>query len=80
MSDTRILTPIKAIRAKCMDCMCDSHVEIKLCPITDCSLYPYRFGTNPNIKREYTEEQKQAMTAHLRKNNATFTGENSQNA
>ena len=62
-----ILTPLKAIRAKCVDCMCGQIREIKLCPIDDCSLYPYRFGKNPNIRREYTEEQRDALRARLAK-------------
>lgn len=55
------LTPIKAIRAKCLDCCCGSANEVKLCPSPSCPLYPFRLGKNPNIKREYTEEQRQAM-------------------
>ena len=45
-----ILTPMKAIRAKCLDCCCGIAQEVKLCPITDCPLYPYRMGHNPNRK------------------------------
>ena len=36
------LTPIKAIRAKCLDCCCGNSNEIKLCTCTGCALYPYR--------------------------------------
>jgi hypothetical protein len=43
-----ILTPTKAIRAKCLDCCCGQANEVKLCPIPDCSLYPYRLGHNPS--------------------------------
>ena len=42
------LTPLKAIRAKCLDCMCDQPKEVRLCPSTDCPLYPFRMGKNPN--------------------------------
>ena len=42
------LTPVKAIRAKCLDCCCGSPSEVRLCPCTDCQLYPYRMGRNPN--------------------------------
>lgn len=45
-----ILTPMKAIRAKCLDCMCGQAQEVRLCPVTDCSLYPYRMGHNPSRK------------------------------
>ena len=47
------LTPIKAIRAKCMDCSNDQYLEVKLCPIKDCPLYPYRMGHRP--KKESNE-------------------------
>ena len=49
-AEPKILTPIKAIRAKCLDCMYNQATEVRLCPITDCSLYPYRMGRNPNRK------------------------------
>lgn len=41
------LTPIKAIRAKCLDCCCGSSNEVKLCTCTQCALYPYRLGHKP---------------------------------
>ena len=41
-------TPIKAMRAKCIDCCCGSHKEIKECTVIDCDLYPYRMGTRPS--------------------------------
>lgn len=42
------LTPIKAIRAKCLDCSAYQPKETRLCPDQECSLYPYRMGKNPN--------------------------------
>lgn len=54
------LTPIKAIRAKCMNYCCWSKQEVKLCPTKDCPLYPYRMGRNPYIvrgaKNEYRDD------------------------
>lgn len=44
------LTPIKAIRAKCMDCSAGQPSEIRNCLVIDCPLYIYRFGKNPNRK------------------------------
>lgn len=35
------LTPIKAIRAKCLDCCCGSSNEVKLCTAQRCALWPY---------------------------------------
>ena len=67
MSENSILTPIKAIRAKCLDCCCGDRNEVKLCPSENCSLYPYRFGKNPNIKkRELTDEERSAAAERLR--------------
>lgn len=43
-----MLTPIKAIRAKCIDCMCGQTAEVRRCPSESCPLYPYRMGHNPN--------------------------------
>lgn len=44
------LTPMKAIRAKCLDCVCENAQEVRLFPSTNCPLYPYRMGHNPNRK------------------------------
>ena len=44
------LTPLRAIRTKCLDCSCFQSKEVKLCPMTDCNLYSYRFGHNPARK------------------------------
>ena len=46
MEEKRI-TPLKAIRLKCLDCSCGSPKEVKLCTVEGCPLYPYRFGKNP---------------------------------
>lgn len=43
----KVLTPIKAIRAKCLDCCCGQKKEVKLCPSTNCPIYPYRMGHRP---------------------------------
>ena len=43
----KILTPLKAIRKNCLECMGDSAVEVKLCDMRDCPLHPYRSGKNP---------------------------------
>lgn len=40
-------TPVKAIRAKCLDCCCGNTAEVKRCDIETCSLYPYRMGRRP---------------------------------
>lgn len=47
MEEKRV-TPIKAIRLKCLDCCCGSSHEVKLCTVTQCPLYLFRLGKNPN--------------------------------
>ena len=42
-----IPTPMKSIRAKCLDCSGGSPKEVRECPIKNCSLFPYRFGRRP---------------------------------
>ena len=62
------MTPIKAIKAKCLDCCCNQPNEVKLCTAKDCALYPFRLGHNPNIaKRELTEDQRKAAAERLAK-------------
>ncbi|WP_084201460.1 hypothetical protein [Geobacter pickeringii] len=41
------LTPIKAIRAKCLDCSNNQYGEVRVCPINKCPLWPYRMGRRP---------------------------------
>lgn len=47
-------TPVKAIRAKCLDCTCNQIVEVRECPITDCPLYEYRMGHRPKKDAQTT--------------------------
>lgn len=42
------MTPLKAIRAKCLDCRCGNSAEVRRCPCSGCSLYVFRLGKNPN--------------------------------
>jgi len=67
MEDEKITSPIKAIRAKCLDCCCDQRDEVKLCPATTCPLWPFRMGKNPNRSRNMTDEQRQAAKERLAK-------------
>ena len=64
----KILTPLKSIRAKCLECSNGSFAEVRLCPIVDCNLYAFRLGRNPNIKkRELSPEQRKALAERLQK-------------
>lgn len=50
------LTPMKAIREKCLEC-CNGQVkEVRLCPIKRCALYEYRHGHRPKDEEVTAEE------------------------
>lgn len=44
------LRPLRAIREKCRECCCGNAASIRRCQMTDCPLWPLRFGRNPNRK------------------------------
>ena len=44
------LTPIKAIRYHCLECVGWSNHEVNLCSSPLCALFPFRFGHNPSRK------------------------------
>ena len=75
---TKIITsPIKAIRAKCLDCCCGQANEVKLCTCKDCSLYAFRFGKNPYRSRNLTDEQRRKAAERLHKGRIAKTDDNS---
>jgi hypothetical protein len=45
------LSPIKAIRHQCLECMGWSAHDADHCTDKLCSLFPYRFGNNPECER-----------------------------
>lgn len=66
------VSPMKAIRQKCLDCSCGSSEEVKNCFAKKCPLYQFRFGykldENGNRrKRDLTDEQRQKMAERLKK-------------
>ena len=61
------MTAIQAIKAYCLGCMCGSKSEVTLCPVTDCELYPFRLGRNPNYKgRQLTDEEREKRAEQMR--------------
>jgi hypothetical protein len=52
------LTPNKAIRYQCLECVGWSAMEVKECTDPHCPLYPFRMGTNPSRKRGQNEPKK----------------------
>ena len=44
---SKSLTPLKAIRARCLRCCLGSFREVALCPAVECPLHAYRAGHTP---------------------------------
>lgn len=42
------LSPLRAIREKCLDCAGGNDAEVRRCHIERCTLWPFRMGKNPN--------------------------------
>ena len=40
------ISPIKAIRAKCIDCCCGQISEVRNCTAVNCPLWAFRMGKN----------------------------------
>lgn len=60
------LTPLKAIRLKCLDCCCGSSREVSLCSATKCPQWPLRFGKNLSRKKiTLSDQQKLELIARL---------------
>ena len=61
------MTPLSQIHKFCISCMGDQSRLVKDCTTKSCPLWPYRTGHNTNSKRQFTEEQRQAMAERMRK-------------
>lgn len=57
-----IRTPMKAIRAKCIDCCCGDKKEIRECTIEKCPLWPYRMGHRPEKDESIDKEVSSSKT------------------
>ena len=45
---TQGATALRAIKRRCLDCSGHSKGEVRHCKFTDCDLWPFRQGKNPN--------------------------------
>ena len=62
----KTVSPLRSIRRKCLDCVGSSN-EVRLCPVSDCAIFPYRFGKNPN-RPQLSEAEKQRRAEQLKLN------------
>jgi hypothetical protein len=63
------LTRGKAIRTKCLDCMCGHMAQVRRCNLLHCPLWPYRMGTGtpPEWVAEGDQNSPRASYEPLRK-------------
>lgn len=41
------VSPLKALRLKCLDCCNDTAQEVRFCTVVNCPSWPFRMGKNP---------------------------------
>jgi hypothetical protein len=41
------ISPLKALRLRCIDCCADQPSEVRLCTAVTCPSWPFRMGSNP---------------------------------
>lgn len=44
----KYLSPVKAIRVNCLECSAGQPKEVRNCALSECPLFLYRMGKNPN--------------------------------
>ena len=66
------ITPLKAIRAKCLDCCCGQVAEVRRCELEKCPLFPYRLGKRP---KEGTDTTPSSLPEKAHKNRGFFMRE-----
>lgn len=55
-------SPIAAIRKRCVTCSGGSHKEVEQCAVTNCELWPFRFGENVwTAPRQLSEAQRKGL-------------------
>lgn len=52
------MTPLRAIRQKCVDCCAGQLAEVRFCPCSTCPLWPYRMGHRPTTTPQGADGEK----------------------
>ena len=62
---SKLLTPVKAIRAKCLDCTGHQSKEVRECPVYHCPCWPYRMGRRPSETTYAEKPPRYEVPSHL---------------
>jgi hypothetical protein len=71
------MSPLKALRARCLDCCGYQEKEVALCPAVDCPSWPFRMGTDPwrkpasDARREAARQVMTKLNTRRRKQDGT---------
>jgi len=71
------MSPLQALRARCLDCCGDQEKEVALCPAVDCPSWPFRMGTDPwrkpasEARREAARKAMSTLNARRQKGDDT---------
>src|ERR1700738_101761 len=67
------MSPLQALRARCLDCCAQQPKDVALCPAVGCPSWPFRMGTDPwrktasEARREAARKTMAETTARRRK-------------
>ena len=64
------VSPLRALRRKCLDCRNESHQEVRLCTAVDCPSWPFRMGKNPWLA-PLSDEERTRRSVLMRLNRAS---------
>ena len=71
------VSPLQAIRARCLDCCAGQVNEVAVCPVVECPAWPFRMGTNPwrlpvsDARREAARRSMTQINARRRERDTT---------
>jgi hypothetical protein len=71
------MSPLQALRARCLDCCAYQEKEVALCPAVDCPSWPFRMGTDPwrksasEARREAARQTMTKLNSRRRKQDGT---------
>jgi hypothetical protein len=63
------MSPLQAMRARCLDCCAGQANEVAVCPVVECPAWPFRMGTNP-WRKPASEARRETARRSMEKINA----------
>lgn len=68
-------SPLRAIRARCLDCQGHQYSKVRYCDDAECPLWPFRFGRRPEtVIMKEGEKSEQLFNPKNFRDRGKFTG------